>query len=648
MTHICSSARFVLLLVALGLLASCAPQKTIYSAPGQTTPGGLPGHQAENPQKALEKYTRHLANTYPGDAGRSEAWRHTVTSAVQLGEYALAEKNLQAWKAENTAAATSWDWNQANAYLVLARRGKDAYGSYLLELVRRNDLDWTTREAAGMELVDHFWAARKYPLALDVFSVMHDTAPDANAKSALETHALGRTDALPQDELQRMLDSTLGVDPVSFPWSMAVWSLGMKRLENDPETWSAIWPSLSSIVHAGGLANQEFFAANLRALEQRLGVALKSQVLLLPLSGPYSSVGWQIARGADCAWRENRTQTLAPKIKLINTESPTFLNELKELCSKGDFPIIGGPLRKDVWGRIRQAGLQHFARFITFLPTIDYEGQEGWRFQSSAEDQARALLNAATSLGAQSCAILHPQDRFGETMTHIFQNTAASRGVSIAKIRPYDMDNPPGWSKAVADLLDTATSAKDRLNPEPPFQAVFMPDSLSRIQQLAPFFYYYEETRLLFLGPQIWSQGIENAHLEMQYFGLALFPGAWNPQADNHAVTNLRKAMQESGAGEPDLWAALGYDFVRFAQLLGASAQESPEAMNTALEHAASRMAWSLAPLRWTEGKASQDMFLFQPTATGRILADMTALRASLEQRQARREIRRQQLQENQ
>jgi len=48
-------------------------------------------------------------------SGRSDAWRNTVDSAVQLGEFELAEKNLQAWQAENKTATSSWDWNQANA-----------------------------------------------------------------------------------------------------------------------------------------------------------------------------------------------------------------------------------------------------------------------------------------------------------------------------------------------------------------------------------------------------------------------------------------------------------------------------------------------------------------------------------------------------
>ena len=44
------------------------------------------------------------------------------------------------------------------------------------------------------------------------------------------------------------------------------------------------------------------------------------------------------------------------------------------------------------------------------------------------------------------------------------------------------MDNPPTWTKAVGAVLG-ASDAKNSMNPEPPFQAVFLPDFMFRVQQ---------------------------------------------------------------------------------------------------------------------------------------------------------------------
>ena len=627
------------LVLALGL-ASCS-KKIVYSTPGTQSPAGLPGHKAADPQKALQKYTKYLETTRAGDPGRSEAWRNTVGSAVQLGEYELAEKSLQTWQAENKTAAASWDWNQANAQLLLARKGKDAYASYLIDLVGRADLDRTTRMAAGIELTDHFWAIPEYGLAFETLGLVYRAVPDEDTRGALEVDALNRAESLPAEELDRILSSALGADPNAYPWSMVVWAKNMKLLARDKANWASVWPSLSGIVRSGDLANKDFFAGNLRALEQQMGVVKQSLVLLLPLSGPYAQVGWKIAKGADTAWREGRAQTEAPAIKLINTESPTFLDELRAV---GDVPVIGGPLRKEIWEQIRLAGLHRSSRFLTFMPSVEDEGAEAWRFFSTPADQVRAVIRGCEQLGITSYAILHPQDRFGTAMTDIFQEQARILGARVSTVRGYDVQNPPTWSKAVASILG-ASGAKDALNPEPPFQAVFLPDSFFRVQQLAPLFHYYEETRLLLLGPQLWGQSLPDAKLEAHYFDLTIFPGAWSPDLTSQNARNFKLGMQEGGEEAPDMWAALGYDFVRFTALVG-GAQRSADAFNQALAEAASRMPWTLAPMHWDAGRASQDLFLFQPAREGLIPADPDKLRKTREQRQTQRNARRIQLQD--
>lgn len=629
-----------IVILALALGASSCAKKIVYSTPATPPKTALPGHKAEDPQKALQKYTKYLETTRAGDPGRGEAWRNTVGSAVQLGEYELAEKSLQSWQAENKAATSSWDWNQANAQLLLARKGKDAYAGYLIDIVGRTDLDWTTRQAAGMELVDHFWTIPEYALAFETLGLVYKAAPDDGTKGTLEASALSRAESLPAEELARILDSALGADPNAYPWSMVVWARSMKLLNQDRANWAAVWPSLSTIVRTGGLANKEFFAGNLRALEQEMGAVKQSLVLLLPMSGPYAEVGWKIAKGADVAWREGRAQTGAPAIKLINTESPTFLDELRAVSG---VPIIGGPLRKEIWGQIRLAGLHRNSRFLTFMPSVEDEGVEAWRFFSAPADQVRAAIRGCEQLGISSLAVLHPQDRFGTAMTEVFQEQARIMGARIATTRGYDIQNPPTWGKAVASLLG-ASGAKDAMNPEPPFQAVFLPDSLFRVQQLAPLFHYYEETRLLLLGPQLWGQSLPEPNLETQYFDLAVFPGVWSNDLTSQSAENLRRGMRESGEEGADMWAALGYDFVRFTALVGGG-QGSVAAFNQALAEAARRMPWAMAPMHWDAGKASQDMFLFQPTPAGMIQADLEKIRQAREQRQLRRDERRIQLQ---
>ena len=96
----------------------------------------------------------------------------------------MAETTLKKWQAENSNATTSWPWNQANARLTLARQGQSAYTAQLADLISRTDLDWTTREAAGLELVEHHWNSAKHGQAFETLGLLYGAAPDATSASA--------------------------------------------------------------------------------------------------------------------------------------------------------------------------------------------------------------------------------------------------------------------------------------------------------------------------------------------------------------------------------------------------------------------------------------------------------------------------------
>lgn len=638
--HVVLRYALLTLLLLFGLTA-CAPKTVLRSAPAQQ-PAALPGHKAHDPAKALEKYKKHIGVGQPADAAHNEVWNKSVTNSIQVGEFDLAETALKKWQEENSNATSSWSWNQANAHLTLARKGQSAYTAQLADLIRRSDLDWTTREAAGLELVEYHWTQKQHGQAFETLGLLYAATQDKATQGALETLALDKADSLSVDTLDTILHSFLGTDPTLYPWSMLIWSGTTRRLQADMSIWPTVSATLTEIVASGHLANQDFFATSLRNMEQGLGAPSSANVaLLVPLSGPYAQVGWKIAQGADCAWRERRVQAGSAGVKVINTEGTSMFADLAALPPG---TIIGGPLRKEVWERIRQANVHRSARFLTFLPAVEEEGQYAWRFFSSPQDQVRAVLDASDSLGVSSYAVVYPQDRFGTAMNQVFQDEAVRSGKKISTTRSYDINAPQTWTKTVAEVLRTSMGNKAAMNPEPDFQAVFLPDSLSSAQQLVPLFFYYEETRLIVLGPQVWTQNVADAHVEPQYFDLAVFPGTWNDNSTSQSAKKLQQLMTESG-GTADAWAALGYDFVRLATMLDGNPNQSSEAFNQALARAGANLSWSMAPIHWDQGKASQDMFVFQPTEHGMTLADLEQMRQTRETRQQRREQRRQQLQ---
>lgn len=147
---------------------------------------------------------------------------------------------------------------------------------------------------------------------------------------------------------------------------------------------------------------------------------------------------------------------------------------------------------------------------------------------------------------------------------------------------------------------------------------------------------------MVFLGSALWEQGLSSSKdVETRYFNLAVFPGSWNPFTPTTAAANLTKTLDESGLGKPDLWVGLGYDFVRFASLLGSPEEAvSADDMNQRIQ-TAQAMDWSIAPIHWTpEGRASQKMFLFTPSSAGFEPLDPASFREKLEQIRQRHEER--------
>lgn len=127
-------------------------------------------------------------------------------------------------------------------------------------------------------------------------------------------------------------------------------------------------------------------------------------------------------------------------------------------------------------------------------------------------------------------------------------------------------------------------------------------------------------------------------YMEEGYFSLAVCPGAY--YAANPAIASraLRESLSQSGQ-EPDLWTALGYDFVHFAAALGA-VDADPAALNARLA-SLSGLQFSLAPITWdSQGRASQQLFVFKPNKEGLQLVDPQAMLDQLQRTRAHREER--------
>jgi len=359
--------------------------------------------------------------------------------------------------------------------------------------------------------------------------------------------------------------------------------------------------------------------------------------LVLPLSGPFASIGERVLDGAGLAQSFLAKDGLNAQVRAVDTGEPGWLEELAGL--PGDVAVIGGPIRPDMFRLLYAAGQQRKRAVFAFTSSLDKarEGVEAWRFFAAPEDQARALIRTAMDeFGVRNFGVLHPDEDYGRRMAELFTNQAKTMGAAIAARKSYPPDNPLEWRARVKDLLDQAARAGL------PLGAVFLPDGWPQAEMLAPSFYYFGQEHLLLMGSNLWGETLsQGMNVSERIFRLSFFPSAWTPANKSFAARELGSALSRTrGRAEPGLWEALGFDFVRFAVRLGPlSPGWTPELVNERVV-SAQNMDWSMAPLFWNDQRqVSQNLFLLTPAKGGKVPADIPGIKERRRQSMLRKRV---------
>ncbi|WP_461210894.1 penicillin-binding protein activator [Desulfocurvus sp. DL9XJH121] len=624
------------LILALVLGAGCAKRLVPTTpAPGEGRPAIVgTAQQAEQAWEAGDHEASEVLNRRLLDRGgltaaeRAEAWERLAVSALQNGHGHVALEALRHLAELRPSAPQTWQWNDVYLRALISIHRPDAARRHMDSLLRDKTRPWDLRFRAGLSLARDQWNERSYEQSMQTLARLYQASPAPAPVSR------GRLERAFLEEFKLVDEATLtalaSVVPPEAQWTFPYTIVRLeqaRRYAAMEATRPQAWQLLNNLSRLGEFADQQMVAEVAAPLKQAYGPPTGGLVLALPLSGPYSEIGWKVLRGAGAAQWQALTQGAQTRIRVLNTEAPDWLDRLADLPE--GFTVLGGPLRLDRFEQLVQRGQTGKHPCFAFLPRLTgaVEGMDAWRFFPGSHDEARALVGLAMDrMGVSQFGVLHPAEPYGERFSEVFRSEVEDRLGSVNATGSYPPDAPTKWAKSVAPFLgvDLAVPEEEREPVEPPFQAVFIPDSWSQAKILVPQLFFYDEDRLLVLGPSLWNQGLaRDDNVEAHYFRTTAFPGAW--WADNPApgTAALRQALEQDGLGEPDFWVALGFDFVHFAGLMPPlPAAWSADSVNTALA-SAQGMDWSMAPLSWNDaGRARQELFLFRPTAKGRVVLD--------------------------
>ena len=633
----------------------------------------------ENYERAATLYRRLLDQPELPRQVRQEALQGLSASAIELGHYLTALDALEDQAKLQPAVQDDWQWHERYIEVLRELDRNEQVAFHLKTLAPDPARPPEVRYNAGMALARLLWQEGKYDRAVLTLEGIYEIFENRSDKARFEQTLAAELQEVPPEDFKSLTALVTPENEIQFPFSI-IRTEQARRLAQNPDTWPRAWRILARMSESDAFAGKNLAEEMLEMFMEARGRPGGGIALVIPLTGPYSEIGWKIARGAGAAQWQMVMSGAQMQIKLLNSEAPDLADRIKSLSPT--YAIIGGPLRTSIYKKIKSAGLTSVKPFFAFMSGLPDggEGSEAWRFFSSPKDEADALIDLAVNeLNLSRLGLLYPEEPFGHRMADVFRTRVAEKssmgvdaiGVSadpetvwsssadnpsalplgVSAQSSYSPSEPTEWGNSVAEMLGVSRQAPEdeiTLPPEPQFEAVFLPDGWSNAELMIPHFYFFEEDRLLFMGPALWSQGLKRDNdIEMRYYRLAVFPGAFWTGSDSPGTAKLLDALNESDMGTPDLWVALGYDFVRFAANLGEMPSIfEPEAVNELLARAP-LMDWSIAPIAWNErGEASQELFLFTPSESGMRPVDPDRLYARLMRVRERHEERVQKLME--
>lgn len=441
----------------------------------------------------------------------------------------------------------------------------------------------------------------------------------ADQRATWETMYWTDLDAMDSDTLRKLAADISAEQERNFPWNLVMLKAARRGLVNDA---SSVLARLSNPLLYAAPAMLGLGAAP--AVSDTVYVAL-----VVPQTGSASALGRQVAAGATAAADDLRISGKKVELTIIDSGLPGWQQKVQTLPPQ--FVTVGGPLIPGRYKDVKNAasGRALFA-FLSSLPSGE-EGTQAWRFFASPEDQIRTLLDTASELGISSFGVFSPNDSYSKRMSGLFMQEATARGFAVTS-GSYTAGQMNAWPKEAGAFVKTKVGAQRGSIPvaTADFQAIFLPDSWKNMDMLVSSLHYSGAQNRLMMGTSIWEQSLgPGSRNNAATFALTIFPGVWNDDLTGPGISAFRSVMGSRNEHADD-WSALGFDFVRMAAELNLQPGWTPAELNRALA-SGPRLSWAGAPIRWdASGKASRQLFVFQPAATGYIPADISRLKERL------------------
>ncbi|MBK7845249.1 MAG: penicillin-binding protein activator [Bdellovibrionales bacterium] len=377
----------------------------------------------------------------------------------------------------------------------------------------------------------------------------------------------------------------------SFGFVRSIAVLRMGTLLFEQRDFSRSYDFLIEAVELAPESDISEKASNLlKQIEARRKVDPFTVGTVLPLSGKASTYAYKTLRGIQLGLGIYGPNPSKIRLAVLDSEgNPDIARRSVERLVTEDHVIalIGSLLSKTsvaVASKADELGVPSIA--LSQKSGITEIGPTVFRNALTSEMQVRQLVNVAMNdLGISRFAIMYPNDAYGVEYANLFWDEVLARGGSISGAQTYepnqtDFSGPvqrlvgtfyiedrleeykhrlKEWHKKNGSVGGRTSPPEEVLQPLIDFEALFIPDGVRSVSQIAPMLAYQEVKGVKLLGTNLWNTP-ELAEKGEKFAEGSIFVDGLLAHDPHFKESHFFRDFVSTFHDEPGLFEVQGYD----------------------------------------------------------------------------------------
>jgi branched-chain amino acid transport system substrate-binding protein len=417
-----------------------------------------------------------------------------------------------------------------------------------------------------------------------VFIAAND--PDPVSRDSYRVRALDFVESrLSDQELAKVANSS----EFGFVRGQALFRVGVQTFEQRDFSRARDYFS-SAIGMLEGSELAERAKGYIEQIDSRRQVDPRTVGAVLPLTGRYSEIAQRTLRGLQLGLGVYGADKSDLRLAVVDSEgNPDGARRAVERLVTEDhvIAVVGSLLSKTataVASKADELGVPSIA--LSQKAGLTDIGDTVFRNSLTSEMQVRYLVRIAMEkMGLKRFAILYPNDAYGIEFANLFWDEVMARGGSIAAAQTYnptdtDFSGPvqrlvgkyyvedrgteykvriTDWYKKQRTLGARQKPPDDLLPPIVNFDAIFIPDGIKAMSQIAPALAYYDIKDVKMLGTNLWNSDELVRRTEKHLEG-SVFVDSFLPTDQEFAESRFYKEFKKVFGEPPGPFEAQAYD----------------------------------------------------------------------------------------